>query len=222
MKKLSVIKKFRFFLLKNAIFFLEELLSSRRMQGEHLALLTWKYLPFFFILSFLDPDTMTHLTWSAIQHSTVLISYIVFILSDQNHLQRVQTRLKERVEANKESLMLGKCLKIYWHLSGSYLKLRDSVVLTATALSKLIFYGNHVRTVCAALYYSQLPAHQNSLMAARAIPYSACRLGPPRGNGTRKWKGWTHNLFIQLAFVDKADMRFKPENRKDPLTMICI
>jgi hypothetical protein len=26
---------------------------------------------------------------------------------------------------------------------------------------------------------SQLPAHQNSLMADRAIPLSACRLGPP-------------------------------------------
>jgi hypothetical protein len=39
---------------------------------------------------------------------------------------------------------------------------------------------------CAAIYYSQLPAHQNSLMAARAIPLSACRLGPPSGNRTRK------------------------------------
>jgi hypothetical protein len=39
---------------------------------------------------------------------------------------------------------------------------------------------------CAAIYYSQLPAHQYSLMAARAISLSACRLGPPGGNGT--WK----------------------------------
>jgi hypothetical protein len=30
---------------------------------------------------------------------------------------------------------------------------------------------------CAALDCSQLPDHQNSLMAARAIPLSACRLG---------------------------------------------
>ncbi len=35
-------------------------------------------------------------------------------------------------------------------------------------------------------------------------------------------KGWTRNHFIQLAFADKADMWFKPENRKDPLTMTCI
>ncbi len=42
---------------------------------------------------------------------------------------------------------------------------------------------------CAAIDYSQLPDHQYSLMAARAIPYSACRLRPPRGNGTRKRKG---------------------------------
>ncbi len=33
---------------------------------------------------------------------------------------------------------------------------------------------------------SQLPAHQNSLMAARAIPLSAYRLGPPSSNKTRK------------------------------------
>ncbi len=39
---------------------------------------------------------------------------------------------------------------------------------------------------CGALHYSQLPDHQNSLMAARAIPLSACHLGPPSGNGTRK------------------------------------
>jgi hypothetical protein len=41
-------------------------------------------------------------------------------------------------------------------------------------------------SACAELDYSQLPDHQNSLMAARAIPLSACRLGPPSGNGTRK------------------------------------
>ncbi len=58
-------------------------------------------------------------------------------------------------------------------------------------------------------------------MAVRAIPYSACRLGPPDGNRTRNEKR-TRNHFIQLAFADKADMRFKPENRKDPLTMTCI
>ncbi len=86
------------------------------------------------------------------------------------------------------------------------------------SLLKVSFYIN----VCAALYYSQLPAHQYSLMAVRAIPYSACCLGPPSGNGTQNEERLNRNHFIQLAFADKADMRFKPENRKDPLTMICI
>ncbi len=71
----------------------------------------------------------------------------------------------------------------------------------------------------------QLPSHQNSLMAPRAIPVSACRLVPPSSNGTRKWNGLYAPLFIQSTFVDsrkQCKMRSKPENSKDPLTMIYV
>ncbi len=46
--------------------------------------------------------------------------------------------------------------------------------------------------------------HQNSLMAARAIPLSACRLGPPSDNGTRKWNGLNAQHFIQSTSVDSC------------------
>jgi hypothetical protein len=63
--------------------------------------------------------------------------------------------------------------------------LKEKELMPSTVTSYLSSLST-IHELCAAIYYSQLPAHQNSLTATRAIPLSASRLGPPSGNGTRK------------------------------------